>query len=74
MLGAIITQERTMRILALCLIALVAPCYGTEYMGTESVRTDHLTSQLISHSRNVAPGVGEPEPALTRPYGCSVKY
>lgn len=40
-----------MRILALCLIALVAPCYGTE-----SMRTDHLTSQLISHTRSVAPG------------------
>ncbi len=40
-----------MRILALCLIALVLPCYAAE-----SVRTDHLTSQLVSHSRSVAPG------------------
>ncbi len=40
-----------MRILALCLIALVTPCYGTE-----SLRTEHLTSRLISHSRSAAPG------------------
>lgn len=40
-----------MRILALCLIAFIAPSYGAE-----AVRTDHLTSQLISYSRSVAPG------------------